>query len=97
MIVLAGNLKDKQKLSKIFSCFFVINDYNKCMLGHELKMWRKKWRLTQEKLAGMLGAHRVTIAQWETGRRTIPSYLPLALEAIENRLKKGGNENGLHH
>jgi DNA-binding XRE family transcriptional regulator len=79
---------------KISLALFVFNDYNKLMLGHELKMWRKKWQLTQEKLAGMLGAHRVTIAQWETGRRTIPSYLPLALEALEMQLKAGGGKDG---
>jgi len=38
----------------------------------------------------MLGTHRVTIAQWETGRRRIPSFLPLTLEALENRMKEEG-------
>jgi transcriptional regulator with XRE-family HTH domain len=57
----------------------------------ELKTWRKRWGLSQEKLANLLGSHRVSIAQWETGRRGIPSFLPLALEALENRLRKEGN------
>ncbi|MGO9620719.1 MAG: helix-turn-helix domain-containing protein [Desulfobaccales bacterium] len=59
------------------------------MNGAELKQWRQTWKFTQEQLGRMLGAHRVTIAQWETERRRIPSFLPLALEALENRLKEG--------
>ena len=34
--------------------------------------------------------YRVTIAQWETGRRGIPSFLPLTLEALEHRMKEEG-------
>jgi len=37
----------------------------------------------------MLGTYQVTIARWETGVRRIPFLLPLALEALENRIKKG--------
>jgi hypothetical protein len=36
----------------------------------------------------MLGVHRVTIAKWEAGDRGIPSFLSLALEALEHRMKK---------
>jgi DNA-binding transcriptional regulator YiaG len=61
------------------------------MTSSELKAWRKQWGLSQEKLARLLGSHRVSIAQWETGRRRIPSFLPLALEALENRLSKEKN------
>jgi transcriptional regulator with XRE-family HTH domain len=50
--------------------------------------------LSQEKLARLLGSHRVSIAQWETGRRGIPTFLPLALEALEHRIKEEG-EHGL--
>jgi predicted transcriptional regulator len=47
----------------------------------ELKLWRKKWGITQVELARMLGTYQVTIARWETGSRKIPFLLPLALEA----------------
>jgi transcriptional regulator with XRE-family HTH domain len=57
------------------------------MTGKELQEWRRKWGLSQEGLARRLGVIRVTVARWETGTRAIPSFLPLALEALENRLK----------
>jgi predicted transcriptional regulator len=56
---------------------------------NELKLWRKKWGITQVELARMLGTYQVTIARWETGSRKIPFLLPLALEALENRMKEG--------
>jgi predicted transcriptional regulator len=58
------------------------------MTGEDLKIWRKSWGITQVDLAKMLGTYQVTIARWETGARKIPFLLPLALEALENRLKE---------
>ena len=63
------------------------------MTGQELKEWRRKWGLTQEGLAQRLGVIKVTVARWETGTRAIPSFLPLALEALENHMKEEG-KNG---
>jgi predicted transcriptional regulator len=57
------------------------------MIGSDLKNWRKKWSITQVALAEMLGTYQVTIARWETGARKIPFLLPLALEALENRMR----------
>ncbi len=57
--------------------------------GKELKLWRKKWGITQVALAKMLGTYQVTIARWETGARKITFLLPLALEALEHRMKEG--------
>jgi DNA-binding transcriptional regulator YiaG len=59
------------------------------MNGDELKLWRKKCGVTQVELARMLGTYQVTIARWETGARKPPFLLPLALEALENRMKEG--------
>ena len=58
------------------------------MTGSELKQWRKKWGITQVELARMLGTYQVTIARWETGARRIPFLLPLAIEALENRMRQ---------
>lgn len=58
------------------------------MTGKELKLWRKRWGITQVDLARRLGTYQVTIARWETGARKIPFLLPLALEALEHRLTK---------
>jgi transcriptional regulator with XRE-family HTH domain len=60
------------------------------MTGLELKEWRRKRGLTQDDLARRLGVIRLTVARWETGTRAIPSFLSLALEALENRMEKGG-------
>ena len=54
-----------------------------------MKLWRRRWSITQANLAKMLGTYQVTIARWETGARRIPFLLPLALETLENRMKEG--------
>ncbi len=33
----------------------------------------------------------MAVAYWEWGQRRIPALLPLALEALENRMKEEGN------
>jgi len=58
-----------------------------------LKLWRKRWSITQVGLAKMLGTYQVTIARWETGVRKIPFLLPLALEGLENRMEEGGGKD----
>jgi DNA-binding XRE family transcriptional regulator len=60
------------------------------MTAQELKEWRRKWGLSQDELAKALGVFRVSVSRWETETRAIPSFLPLALEALENRMQKGG-------
>jgi DNA-binding transcriptional regulator YiaG len=67
-------------------------DTIKAMTGEELQEWRRKWGLSQEALAFALGVIRVSVSRWETGTRAIPSFLPLALEALENRMAKGGRD-----
>jgi len=64
------------------------------MTGNELKLWRRKWGISQVELARLLGTYQVTVCRWETGVRSIPFLLPLALEALENRMKAGGGKNG---
>ena len=56
----------------------------------ELRKWRDNNDFTQVELARALGVHQVTIARWETGRREIPVFLPLALETLERRKRKRG-------
>lgn len=62
------------------------------MNGNELSLWRKKWGISQGELARLLSTYQVTVCRWEKGARKVPSLLPLALEALENRLFKRGNE-----
>jgi DNA-binding transcriptional regulator YiaG len=66
------------------------------MTNREFKNWRKRWGLSQGKLAKALGVRSMTVARWEWGTIRIPALLPLALEALENRLIKEGKGNGVH-
>jgi transcriptional regulator with XRE-family HTH domain len=53
------------------------------MTPDDLTTWRKQQGLGVEALAALLGVHRQTVWQWETGRRAIPAYLELALKQLE--------------
>jgi DNA-binding transcriptional regulator YiaG len=59
------------------------------MTNQDFKNWRTKWGLSQGKLAKALGVRSMTVARWEWGTIRIPALLPLALEALGNRLKEG--------
>jgi transcriptional regulator with XRE-family HTH domain len=54
-----------------------------------LRVWRKQAGLTQKEMARLLGVHHMALSFWEQGKRRLPGLLPLALEALENRLKQG--------
>ena len=60
------------------------------MQGKELRSWRENHNLTQSELAQHLNVKRETVTRWEIGMRSVPPFLFLALEAVENRLMKGG-------
>lgn len=51
-----------------------------------LRAWRKRVGMSQLDLARALGADKSTVNRWEAGTRTPPSYLWLALAAIEHGL-----------
>jgi transcriptional regulator with XRE-family HTH domain len=58
------------------------------MTKEALKDWRKGQGLSRKELSGMLGVTPMALAYWEWGSRKISPLLPLALEALEDRLKK---------
>jgi DNA-binding transcriptional regulator YiaG len=59
------------------------------MKGNDLTEWRKRWGLTQITLAQALGVDVMTVSRWERGVQVPTPVLPLALEALEHRMKKG--------
>ncbi len=71
------------------------------MLPQDLIEWRSKNGFSQSQLAKRLNVDTMTVSRWERGlRASIPSYLWLALQAIEcerkTEMEKGGKENGKH-
>jgi transcriptional regulator with XRE-family HTH domain len=59
------------------------------MTPEDLKAWRKKHGYTQPSLAQALSVHPISVSRWEIGAREIPSFLHLALDALEC---KGGEK-----
>jgi excisionase family DNA binding protein len=57
----------------------------------ELKQYRERIGLTQGELSKALGVANNTVSRWELGQRSIPVFLPLALETIERRLSTVGS------
>jgi predicted transcriptional regulator len=58
------------------------------MTPEELKKWRTEHKYTQITLSHALRTHSMTISKWETGARKIPSFLHLALDALECKNKE---------
>jgi transcriptional regulator with XRE-family HTH domain len=54
------------------------------MAPESLQEWRRKQGLSQGKLAALLGVDVMTVSRWERGTREIPSFLHLALQALES-------------
>jgi DNA-binding transcriptional regulator YiaG len=56
----------------------------------ELRSIREKLGLTQTQLAEEIGVHRVTVAKWEAGDRSIPEPVARLVQRIrdERRRKK---------
>jgi len=59
----------------------------------DLKEWRKRNGYTQVTLAEALNVIPITVSRWERGVREIPSFLWLALEALECRKAKEGKKD----
>jgi repressor LexA len=58
------------------------------MKPEDLKRRREALGLTQEQLARELGVTMITVSRYERGVSEIPTYIKLAVEALETRRKK---------
>jgi transcriptional regulator with XRE-family HTH domain len=66
------------------------------MTKKELKKWRETNGYSQASLATALGVAVMTVSRWETGTRTIPSFLHLALRCLKlegSESKNKGTKN----
>ena len=65
-----------------------------------MKVWRRERGMTQQELCTRLGVKVLAIIRWEGGKRKIPPFLHLALQAIDATLsiheQKEVKKNGLH-
>lgn len=61
------------------------------MTKDDLKKWRRRNGYSQAKLAKALGVAVMTVSRWETGNRSIPVLLNLALNWLEY---EGGKATG---
>lgn len=59
------------------------------MEAKELERRRKALGLSREALAKELSISPVTVWRWENCERQIPAFLPLAMETIERKAKRG--------
>ena len=71
------------------------------MKPEDLKKWRHDNGYSQSRLAKRLNVDTMTVSRWERGKRAgIPSYLQLALRALEcerkTEMEKESDENGKH-
>lgn len=71
------------------------------MTKEELRTWRDATGYSQGQLAKALDVSVVTVSRWETGTRSVPSFLMLALRQLEStddpttrRLKGKGKDHG---
>jgi len=58
------------------------------MKGRELREWRQDQFMSQSDLAGLLGVHYTTVANWEAGRANPGGMLELALEQITGQRQR---------
>lgn len=60
------------------------------MTSSQLKCWRARLKLSQSEAAKVLGCSKMSIVNWEGGRK-IPDYIAWACTAIALDLKKWGD------
>jgi transcriptional regulator with XRE-family HTH domain len=60
------------------------------MEASELQQRREALGMSRDDLAKALQTTAVSVWRWENGERSIPPYLPLALETVERNQKGSG-------
>ena len=62
--------------------------YTEAVKKDDLKKWRRRNDYSQAKLAKALGVAVMTVSRWETGERSNPVFLNLALNWLEYEGRK---------
>lgn len=52
----------------------------------DLRAWRTARKLSQQRLASLLGVTWLAVQRWEAGTRKVPAFLGLALKGLESEL-----------
>ena len=61
------------------------------MTGAQLRAWRERLNLSQAEAAERIGCSRRGIQVWESGKRDIPKYIPMAISAVIFELQPYGD------
>jgi len=63
-----------------------LNKVNTSRPANEVRAWRTAHKLTQARLATLLGVKWLAVQRWEAGTRSVPPFLHLALRQLEHEL-----------
>lgn len=64
-----------------------LNKTNASKPGNEIRAWRTAHKLTQARLAQLLGVQWLAVQRWEAGTRNAPPFLHLALKQLDRELE----------
>jgi DNA-binding XRE family transcriptional regulator len=67
------------------------------MTGKQVKELREGFRLTQAKLAAMIGVARVTVSRWESGTAAISPLAARLLELVDSGVLEECECEDCHH
>ena len=62
------------------------------MTPRQLKLWRKRYNLSQDDAAKRIGCSRRAIQKWEAGETAIPKSIEMAIKAVTCAITKPDNE-----
>jgi len=58
------------------------------MTPRQLKLWRTRYKLSQQQAADHIGCSRRSIQKWEAGTNNIPKSIDMAIKAVTCEMRK---------